>query len=1654
MRLPFILLFCLLSTFTSQAQIFGDEWINFEQQYYKFQIGEEGLYRLSYESLKNAGLPLSSIDPRGLQIFWRGEEQHIWVEGQDDGGFDPGDYMLFYGTYNDGKLDTELYRSPNEQPHAYMSLYQDSSVYFITWNNNSTGKRITKQAPQDFNGLTAAPWYMHEEVMWFRNQWFDGAPFADLGFYSEYTDGEGWMSSNVTGGYRSYSLQTPFYDATGPQATAYVLAYGKSDPTNPGDFDPEGNNHEFEVSVGWGNTLRVLATQKHRGYSRLEFEDINIPANAIGNTTRFNFRSIFGAKGRHAVSLIKLSYPRKFDLEQSALKIYEAGTGNNFYEWKNYLSTNTTPMVIDWLTKEKLYCELNNSVLRYKRSATQAGLVIIADSARVPDISDIRSVSFVEYDFSQTNHNYIIISHSSLDSGAQAYKSYRESSAGGQYDVLVAHADQLYDQFYYGIHHPLAIRRLNLKINQQQSNAPEYLLLLGRGQLYSRITTNAINRNLADLVPTFGIPASDYLLAINPDVSNIVATCAVGRLPAKNNTDISHYLEKLKAWDQNLKQTLSWGKQVLHLVGGLNQAESSTFQSYLKNVANRVEADSFNGQVRTITKEVSEIDKSLTEIIINEVNKGVSIMTYFGHGSALILELDIGDVQQYDNYGKTPFFHFNGCVLGNTFEISSLAEGFLFTENKGALGWLAGSSFGFTSELANYSRIFYDELLLKSYGMSVGQAVEKAMANYAKPNNPYNRAMCAQYLYHGDPALLIYTPTEPDFTFPSKNAVKNNLSNRSSKDNIEIEVSILNQGKFYEDTLEVKVHRKSFNGQEETTLFQIIPDKFTNLLRFSLPPNQDFKGVNNLLIELDPLNEIGEFGPEGESNNRLSYQFFLPTEGIQIISPQRNQIVSNTQVELKVQLDDLSSNEREIIFQLDTTPDFNSAFLKTQRTQGDFIITASFSLLPIDSIDYYWRASINDEEPVFESSQFAFIYDSEGGFAQNNPKSFESGVMEDLFIDSASKKFEFGNILSETYAFDTYGGLGRSARSIRMGGPRVHLGTFNGIGIWVLALDPINENRFIYPSPFALKQPTDAVSYGYPWLSGNPYYDKGAYSGMYQFNTSIQEYRDSLVAHLNRIPDKFHVYIINGRQTGIELWEDTVFNKLKEFGIIHLKDRVKELYPFGLKGQKGIAPGEALEFYPDINDPVNPPESQAILNSTSFPVKKVSGTYETEQIGPSLNWNEAYVQAVLDSDDRINIDVIGIDQQNREFVLMQNIPGRTDLSGISAGVYPYLKLRMTLYDSIQRSPAQLNRWIVTFKAAGDATIGKMPQQLNLDTLVMGAQIVFPATFLNINHSEYNSVPVALSMTDENGSSLQTINDTIQRLAATDTLHKTYSFDTDGLSGNYNIQLLLNPNNSPLESNLTNNQYARNIFVAQNESLSPLEIKVDGRFITYGELVSSHPVIDVSWLQTDSFYYVKDVNDIQLSLKYPNADTFIRLNPISEDLSLTAPTQIGQPYLVRLRKALSIDGEYTIRAEVEAPHNKKLMKNEATFSIISESSISEVFNYPNPFVTDTRFVFTLTGAEPVDVAIDIYNISGRKVKQIILPAEDLQIGQNLTDYRWDGTDEFGDQLANGVYLFKIKAINSSGIMVKERQLLEKSKNTQFFQNGFGKMYLAK
>ncbi|TAE56542.1 MAG: T9SS C-terminal target domain-containing protein, partial [Bacteroidetes bacterium] len=127
--------------------------------------------------------------------------------------------------------------------------------------------------------------------------------------------------------------------------------------------------------------------------------------------------------------------------------------------------------------------------------------------------------------------------------------------------------------------------------------------------------------------------------------------------------------------------------------------------------------------------------------------------------------------------------------------------------------------------------------------------------------------------------------------------------------------------------------------------------------------------------------------------------------------------------------------------------------------------------------------------------------------------------------------------------------------------------------------------------------------------------------------------------------------------------------------------------------------------------------------------------------------------------------------------------------------------------------------------------------------------------------------------------------------------------------------------------------------------------------------------------------------------------------------------------------------------------------EIRFEVENTSSITHVFNYPNPFSSSTRFVYTLTGAEvPELFQIHIYTISGKLVKVVDLgELGDVHIGRNLTDYAWDGTDEYGDRLANGVYLYRIVTRMQSNVAEME---LRDEGTSQYFNNGWGKMYILR
>jgi hypothetical protein len=114
-----------------------------------------------------------------------------------------------------------------------------------------------------------------------------------------------------------------------------------------------------------------------------------------------------------------------------------------------------------------------------------------------------------------------------------------------------------------------------------------------------------------------------------------------------------------------------------------------------------------------------------------------------------------------------------------------------------------------------------------------------------------------------------------------------------------------------------------------------------------------------------------------------------------------------------------------------------------------------------------------------------------------------------------------------------------------------------------------------------------------------------------------------------------------------------------------------------------------------------------------------------------------------------------------------------------------------------------------------------------------------------------------------------------------------------------------------------------------------------------------------------------------------------------------------------------EGPQQIRVNAfDVAHNPGVGTVEFTVVKGGSISIKNLLNYPNPFTTRTQIQFehNLAGI-PIDLQVQVYSISGQLIKtidQTMMPH-----GFLTTGIEFNGMDEYGQRLANGVYLYKVK-----------------------------------
>lgn len=120
-----------------------------------------------------------------------------------------------------------------------------------------------------------------------------------------------------------------------------------------------------------------------------------------------------------------------------------------------------------------------------------------------------------------------------------------------------------------------------------------------------------------------------------------------------------------------------------------------------------------------------------------------------------------------------------------------------------------------------------------------------------------------------------------------------------------------------------------------------------------------------------------------------------------------------------------------------------------------------------------------------------------------------------------------------------------------------------------------------------------------------------------------------------------------------------------------------------------------------------------------------------------------------------------------------------------------------------------------------------------------------------------------------------------------------------------------------------------------------------------------------------------------------------------------------------------DGRHTLSLKVwDAQNNSGESYTEFVVAKSEQLALEHVLNYPNPFTTSTRFYIEHNNpCDLMNIEIQIFTVSGKIVKTI---QQTVTCDGFRTDgIHWDAKDDYGDKLARGVYIYRVKAATSDG-----------------------------
>lgn len=640
---------------------------------FKIEVSKTGLYKLDYDFLSSIGVAVDAIAPNKIQLFGNGGgmlpvtvdaeryddlvENAIFVAGANDGSFDPGDYVLFYGEGpNKWKYDPV-----EEMFNMEMNVYDTHNYYFLKIGTED-GLRVTNRASIPGNTSTTT----FDDYDRFESEQYNLLDVYDLAQGS----GQAWFGDYYKN-QRTYSYNNfNFPNIVSSDPVKIKMSCAVRSGTG---------GSRFQVTAAGQSFVSDAFTQVDLFNPNATYATINTFTNEITTSNpsipiTVEYPST-GGSNEGWLDYIQINTRRQLRMEGNQMDFRDAKTLSS--PSANFTITNAGSNIEIWDVTDPLKPIRQESISSGSSQTfgvqTDVLREFIAFDKNTALLTPSNGLAIPNQNLhALDNIEMVIIYHSEFEEQAQRLADHRADHSG--LNVATARIDQLFNEFSSGRRDATAIRDF-AKMIYDRTNDFRYLLLFGDGSFDNRnileLGTNflPVYETVSSTNPILAFPTDDYFGLLDDGEGDILANdfldIAIGRLPVKNTSEATTVVDKIISYDNNPDALGDWRNRVVfvgddedngrHTIDADGIAELVETKNANLNI-DKIYLDGFN----QISTPGGERVPSATEALNQSLFRGVLAVTYLGHGGAKGWAqervLQIPDITSWTNNDKLPVF--------------------------------------------------------------------------------------------------------------------------------------------------------------------------------------------------------------------------------------------------------------------------------------------------------------------------------------------------------------------------------------------------------------------------------------------------------------------------------------------------------------------------------------------------------------------------------------------------------------------------------------------------------------------------------------------------------------------------------------------------------------------------------------------------------------------------------------------------------------------------------------------------------------------------------------------------------------------------------------------------------------------------------------